>query len=142
MKLLILLVFLSVQVKAAQLMHLENSWNLFSQELGPGFHLPEPRSDRVSLIIEFELPAQGSTTLKKMYADTFTSGDLKVTFEIYYFNKGLQEYLSQQISITKGQETVSRCTSYFGLEQRFLVPGSCAGNVGGTLFGVALYKSP
>jgi len=139
MKIISLILFLSFQAQAASL-EFENSWNFFTQKLGPGFTLPEPLSNRAKLVIQLELPDSGGSTLKKVYSQAMDVNEFRAIIEIYYFDQNSQKYLSQQLYFYKEGDLVARCASYFGLEQKFLVPGSCAGVSGKSLFGIAIYK--
>lgn len=140
MKKLIFILFISLQAQAIERIQLENTFNLFSQKLGPDFTLPVPLSDRIKLTAEFELPAAEGPQLRKMFSQNFEFNEFKTVFEIYFFDQNGLRYLSQQVFFYKNSQLVTRCTAYFGLEQKFLVPGSCAGVVDGELLGVAIYK--
>jgi len=141
MKLLLLTLFFATQVQANESISLENSWNLFKQKLGPDFSLPEPLNARTKLAIQFEIPsAAGGAALKKVFSQVTTVNEFKTEVEIYYFDQNSQRYLSQQVFLYKEEKLITRCTAYFGLEQKFLVPGSCAGVEDEILYGIAIYK--
>ncbi|MCC2678225.1 MAG: hypothetical protein K0R29_801 [Pseudobdellovibrio sp.] len=140
MKLLTLILLSSLNVFSAELVTFENSWNLFSQKLGPDFNLPVPLSAKEKMVIQFELPEPNGAALKKVFSKSYTVAAFKAVFEIYFFDQNQQKYFSQQIYLYKDGNLVTRCASYFGLEQKFLVPGSCAGVQGDELLGIALYK--
>lgn len=135
-----ILFILCFQSYAGQVIRLENSWNLFSQKLGPGFILPDPLSAKEKLNVNFELPDTNRPALRKVFSQTSEVNEFKAVFEVYFFNENSQKYLSQQVFLYKEGLLITRCTSYFGLEQKFLVPGSCAGVLSGELLGVAIYK--
>lgn len=140
MKLLSLILMYAFQVQAADTIYLENSWNLFRQKLGPNFTLPEPLSARTKMVIQFEIPSSNRAALKKVYSQHMNVNEFKIEFEIYYFDQNSQKYLSQQFFLYKEDKLITRCTAYFGLEQKFLVPGSCAGVESDQLYGIAVYK--
>jgi len=140
MKILVLTFLLSIQSLAGDVVTLENSFNLFSQKLGPDFNLPVPLSQKEKLTIQFELPGPNGPALRKVFSQTYKINSFKAVFEVFFFNQNGQKYLSQQVYFYKEGSLVTRCASYFGLEQKFLVPGSCAGVAAGELFGVDIYR--
>ena len=101
---------------------------------------PDHLTPKIDLTAKFEIPLTSGPKLKKVYSESFEVEDFKAVFEIYFFDQNNQKYLSQQVFLYKGGEIITRCASYFGLDQRYLVPGSCAGNQEGKLYGIALYK--
>lgn len=140
-KLIMSLTILCSLQSYARSLEFKSKFNLFSQELGSAFSMPVQLSPKTELNIKFEIPTSTGPTLRKVFSQAFDVEDLKAVFEIYYFDQMNQKYLSQQIFLYKGSELITRCTSYFGLDQTYLVPGSCAGNKEGKLYGFALYKN-
>lgn len=141
MKILFLILIFVIQAQAAtENVQLENSWNLFTQKLGPGFTLPEPLSQRAKISIQFEIPPSDANLLQKVFSKTIKVNEFRTEIELYFFNQNSHKYLSQQLFLYKENKLITRCTAYFVLEQKFLVPGSCAGVDGESLFGIAIYK--
>lgn len=140
MRIIICFLLLPFQIYAVETIHFESTWNLYKQTMGTHFSLPQPLSERTKLSVRFELPAADGPALKKVFTETAVVNEFKVIFEVYHFNQNSQRYLSQQIFLYKDEKLITRCTSYFGLDQKYLVPGSCAGVKDDTLYGVALYK--
>lgn len=139
---LILLSFLfySLHVFAAETLEFNSKFNVYSQKIGAEFSLPIALSEKIELNAKIELPTSNDIKLKKVFTQTFSIKEFKTIFEIYYFNQNNQRYLSQQVYLYKDNQLITRCTSYFGLNQNYLVPGSCGGVQGTALYGVALYK--
>lgn len=117
-----------------------NHFRIFTQQIGGGFSLPTPVTEPQDLSIEFEIPVDNEPTLKKMYNQAFETGEFKTLFEVYFFNQNGERYFSQQVTLWKKNEIVVKCTSYFGTDQKKLVPGACAGEKDGALYGVSLFR--
>jgi hypothetical protein len=135
-------VFLSTQTFASSFERivLLNHFRIFTQKTDGGFSLPVPISEAQNLTIEFEIPTDNEPTLKKMYNQVFEMGEFKTLFEVYFFNQNGERYFSQQVTLWKKNEIVVKCTSYFGTDQKKLVPGACAGEKEGALYGVSLFR--
>lgn len=117
-----------------------NHFRVFTQKTDGGFSLPTPVTESKDLSIEFEIPVDNEPTLKKMYNQVFEMGKFKTLFEVYFFNHNGERYFSQQVTLWKKNEVVVKCTSYFGTDQKKLVPGACAGVKDGALYGVSLFR--
>ena len=135
-------ILMSVNVQADSVRHLQLSNQLvfYKQKNGPDLSLPIQLSDKIILSIASDVSLTGGSELKKVFSENFVSGDLRAYFEVYFFNQNSEMYLSQQVTLFRADGLVAKCTSYFGLDQTFLVPGSCAGAQGDFLYGVAIYK--
>jgi hypothetical protein len=113
--------------------------NLFRQNTD-GTSLPVNLGEKSDLVMNVEWPSEPGSYIKKIFSKDYDQQEYKTKIEIYYFSKDQQKYLSQQIFLFKSGELITRCTSYFPAGQAYLVPGSCAGVKGDSLYGVAIYK--
>ncbi len=133
-----MLVSFQGRADSADQIKLLNHFRVFTQKSGA--LVPTPVSDRQDLSIEFAIPINDEPTIKKVYNRVFDNGDFKTQFEVYFFNQNSERYLSQQITLTLKNEIVVKCTSYFGTDQKMLVPGACAGSKDGSLYGVSVFR--
>ncbi len=126
---------------------LGGSLQFFNQDLTDEWSLPNSLSGKQIIHAEFKIDNEDGLSLKKVYTDEFlfppsqNNPDLlRAKLEVYYFNRPEGEYFSQQIFIYRNLNLIAKCTSYFPLDQGYLVPGVCSGRDGDKLLGTALYK--
>ena len=146
--LLVLLVLFSVTLKAeVKNVSLMGSIQFFRQAISNEISLPISLGQKQNLNVVFNLDTVDGFSLKKVFSSSLflesSSTDtetLRANIEVYYFNRPEGEYFSQQVFVYRNDRLIAKCTSYFSLEQNYLVPGVCSGRDGESLFGTALYK--
>ena len=118
-----LLVFL---LSISQAYTFQNSYEFFT---------PISKSKREILNISFGEPSKQ----KKVFEKEFKANDTQAILEIYFHNEN-EKYFSQQISLYVNAKLISICTSYFAIEQSYLVPGTCAGVSNNQMVGLTIYR--
>jgi len=119
-----------------------NRIQFFSQNIGLN-QLPTPVNLVSDLRFTFVIDGSGGPGLQKVFQTVVSAEELSAKIELFYFGGAPtlnENYFSQQITIFKNNNLVGKCSAYFSTDQRFLVPGACAGVTENRLFGLTLSK--
>ncbi len=146
--LLVLLILFSPILKADVKNVSLSGWiQFFRQSITDEISLPISLGQKQNLNVVFDLDTEDGLSLKKVFSshvflepDETNPENLKIKIEVYYFNRPEGRYFSQQVFIYRQDCLIAKCTSYFPLQQNYLVPGVCSGRDGESLFGTALFK--
>ncbi len=146
--LLAFILLFSVHVKAeVKYVMLSSSVQFFRQTLADEVTLPISIGQKQNLNVDFSLDSEDGLSVKKVFTtqvnvppNDINPNTLKAIIEVYYFNRPEGQYFSQQVFVFRNVQVIAKCTSYFPIEQNYLVPGVCSGRDGESLFGIALYK--
>jgi hypothetical protein len=134
----------SVSLAANQEVALQNKARFISQDVSNPASLPVPLHDLQDLKAQFSIDLETPYEIQKKFSGQITFQDLKAEIEIYYFRRQAtqEKYFSQQIQIKKNSHLIAKCSSYFALDQKFLVPGVCSGvdPQTGLLYGLSIYR--